>query len=366
MNRQRQTKQPKVVPSTKPKPRKQLKKAQNKSLDEDIISYYLALADPFHEGARGAKVPDQFSCPTITQTVRASLTVTASASGDALLVVTPNPLCSTLINSGTCGDASTLTTVDNLSSGSYWGVNPASFSGKLDNYRVVGYGVRVTGLSSMTNSAGKFIFGTYPINTNFVTKNLPLGGATPTTNAAYNSQAFWSEMGIPYSGASPIPGALVNYPGSRVYSAVEAGENIIEICPRLSAPAAINFKPSHDSRMGYDSITGAAGDAEYLAIDGYEACYIYYTGGVASTSSFDVELVYHLEGKPNMSTGSSVSVAALQPSAKNSVSPVKPIGMLKALEAAAREPVVKTVIEQGAAFIHPMLGRLAGTIMQLF
>jgi len=364
---QRQTTKSKVVPTTKPKPRKQLKKVQQKTVDEDILSYYLALADPFHEGARGAKVPDQFSCPTITQTIRASLTATADASGNSLIIVTPNPLASTIAAAGDLSDATQIVFVNgSTSSPRFWGVDKTSFAGKLDNYRVVGYGVRITGLSSMTNSSGKFIFGTYPVNTNFVTKNFTLGGVAPATNAAYTPQALFTELGVPYNGTTQIPGALVNYPGSRVYSAVEASENIIELCPRMSTPAALNFKPSHDSVMGFDSIGTVGGDSEYLSIDGYEACYIYYTGGVASTSTFDVELVYHLEGKPNMSTGASSGVSAIQPSAKQAVSPVKPIGMLKALEAAAREPVVKTVIETGANFIHPMLGRLASTVLSLF
>lgn len=352
-----------------PNARKKIKQQQKQSLDPVLSSYYLSLVDPFHVGALGAKVPDQYSCPTVTQTIRGSFTVTADASGNALLLALPNPLVALAMQTGSCGDFSTITYGDATTrTNGYWGIDKSGFPSKLDNYRVVGYGIRVTGLSSMTNSSGKFIFGTYPITTSWSTKDFTVGGATPATNASLTAAQFWKELGVPYNGSTAVPSALVNMPGSRVYSAVEASENIIELCPRLSTPAAMNFRETADSFLGFDYVSGStsAGDASYLKIDGYEACYVYYTGGTASTSSFDVEIVYHLEGKPSLNTGATQAVLAIQPSASHTVSPVKPIGMLKCLEAAAREPVVKTVIEQAANFIHPMLGRLAGAALRLF
>ena len=84
-----------------------------------------------------------------------------------------------------------------------------------------------------------------------------------------------------------------------------------------------------------------------------------------NTSTFDLEVVYHLEGKPNLSAATQ-AVVAVNAGSGYSPSPSKPIGMLRVVEAAAHEPVVKKVVEELAGFIHPMLGKLAGAILSVF
>lgn len=173
---------------------------------------------------------------------------------------------------------------------------------------------------------------------------------------------------MPLNGTTLSPGLLVNNPGSKVVSAIEASENVFGITPRLSSPAALTFRDSGDNYMGTDYVGGAttSGDGSYLRMEGHEAAYIYYTGGVASTSTFDLELIFHLEGKPNLNQGTTAAVVAIQSSQSIGSSPVKPSGMLRVLEKAAKEPVVKQIVEQAAGFIHPMLGRLAGSVLSLF
>lgn len=352
--------------ANKKKVNKTAKVQRSLKSDDTLAKYFLALTDPFHPGAVGAKVPDQYSCPTITQTVRASFTITANSSGNAGLLVLPNVIASVACFNGTCGDFSTITWGDNTATTqARWGVDPSTFAAKMDNYRIVGYGVRMTGLSSMTNASGKFILGTYPITTNWATKDFPVGGTTMATNANNTQFKAWSSWGVPTSGSTLTPALLVNLPGSRVVSAIEASENLFEINPRLSTPEAMNFRSSGDSLSGFDQVPGATtgGDASYLHVAGHEASYIYYTGGVASTSTFDIELIYHLEGKPSLSTGTTQAVVSVVPSQTQAASPVQPVGMLKVLEAAAKQPVVKQVIESAATFIHPMLGKLAGAVL---
>lgn len=362
-----------IVLQKKSKKRPQLTKAipraPRKTVDEDLAKYYLALTDPFHPGAVGAKVPDQYSCPTTTQTVRASFTITANATGAAGAVCFPNPVASTCLFNGNCPDFQNITWGDNtVANQARWGVDRAAFANKLDNYRVVGYGIRITGLSSMTNSSGKFILGAYPIKSKWVTKDFPVGGTTMPTNVFFTNINTMASWGVPTIGATQTPSLLVNLPGSKVISAIEASENIFGVTPRLSSPEALAFRDSNDNFMGFDSVVGSTntGDSTYLELDGHEACYVYYTGGVPNVSTFDLELIYHLEGKPNLSTGSSIAASSIQPSQAQAVGPVKPIGMLRVFEEAAKEPVVKKVVEEAAGFIHPMLGRLAGSIMSIF
>ncbi len=342
-----------------------------KNVDVDIARYYLALTDPFHPGAVGARVPDMFSCPTVTRTIRATFTMTVNASGVAGALVFPNPVASVCCFNGSCPDFGTSTFGDGSSiTYSRWGVDPTAFGNSIDTYRIVGYGIRVTGLSSMTNASGKFVMGAYPINASWATKDFTVGGVTMNTNAAmtpYNTYAAW---GVPVSGSTLVPSQFVNLPGSRVVSAIEMSENVFAVTPRLSSPQALQFRDSRDNYQGFDAVSqpaGAtvAGDGTYLDLKGHEACYVYYSGGTANTSTFDLEIIYHLEGKPNLS-GASQGVTTATVGAGYSQSPAKPIAMFKAIEAAAREPVVKKVVEQVASYIHPMLGKLAGAAMSIF
>lgn len=356
--KKRNTRQPKLKLQASPK-----------AIDDDLARYYLALTDPFHPGAAGAKVPDQYSCPTTTQTVRASFTVTANSNGNAGVFLFPNPVTAAVLFNGSCSEFSSITWGDNTTTTqARWGVDPTTFAAKLDNYRIVGYGARITGLSSMTNASGKFIMGSYPISSQWVTKDFTVGGNTIATNANFTIARTLGAWGMPYTGTTLSPGLLVNNPGSQVVSAIDASENIYGVTPRLSSPAALAFRDAGDNYMGTDYVGGAttSGDGSYLRIDGHEAAFIYYTGGVASTSTFDLEIIYHLEGKPNLNQGTTAAVVAIQPSQSIGASPVKPTGMLKVLEKAAKEPVVKQVVEQAAGFIHPMLGRLAGSVLSLF
>jgi len=313
-----------------------------------------------------------FSCPTVTRTIRGAFTVKVDANGDAGALVFPNVIASTALWTGTSTDFSTLSYGDNTTSASSrWGVDPTAFAGSMSNYRIVGYGVRVTGLSSMTNTSGKFIVGAYPIQSNFDTKDFPVGGITGATNASMTKVNTFAQWGIPSSGGALVPSALVNYPGTRVISALEFTENEFEVNPRLSSPESMNFRPAGDSLFGYNVVNSAAindtiaGNAQYLALNGHEAVFIYYTGGVASTSTFDLEIIYHLEGKPNLSGASDAVVTATVGSGLRP-SPAKPLGMLKVIEEAVKQPVVKRVIEDAATFIHPMLGRVAGAVLSLF
>jgi len=342
------------------------------TLSPEAQKYALAIMDPFDTRAFGARVPDQFAAPTVTQTVRATLSCKANSSGDVGIAIFPNVVTSAYLFSGSGSDFASVTYGDNTTiSASRWGIDASVLSAKFDNYRIVGYGVRVTGLSSMTNASGKLIMATAPINTTWITKDYPIGGVTMSTYSTdytvANTEKAW---GIPYTSTTRNPSLLVNLPQSRVVSGIELAENIFEINPKVSSPEALNFRGTSDSFIGTDvvsqssALNARSGDASYLRLEGHEAVYLYYTGGVASTSVIDVELVYHLEGKPNLNlllgqTGN------LVPATNSLGSVVRPIEMLKVLETAAKQPAVRQVVETAAGYIHPLLGRMAGALLSI-
>lgn len=360
-----------VVIKPKTKKKKQLSTAlvrapkpqRDRELQNDLLRYAAALMHPFDPVACGAKVPDQFSLPTVTRTIRATQTCTVAASGNWVGIVTNNPLFALGAQVGTIADGVQFTTVDGANGGSYWGVDKTVFKSQLDNYRVVGMGVRVTGLSSMTTASGKFVIGTMPTSSYVMSQDFSLGGATPPLDADCTPAATWKNYGIPYNGATVAPGLLVNYPGNRVISALEVTENIFEIVPRLADPEALTFRPSGDSAIGpWYQTTNGFSNADYLKLTGFESTFIYVSGATTG-STFDVELIYHLEGRPNLSAGSQAALATVSASAP---SPVAPLPMLKVLTMAAKQPTVRKVIETAAGYIHPMLGSLASSIIDLF
>lgn len=329
--------------------------------DLEVDRYALALTAPFHPSAGGAKVPDQYCLPTTTRTIRATQTCTV-AGGAWLGLITNNPCMAIACQTGTMTDGQTLTALDNTQMGTFWGVDTATFKTQMDSYRIVGMGVRITGLSSMTNASGKFIVGTFPSSSWAMAKQFTIGGVTPPTHATNTPAVTWKDWGLPYNGNFSNPALLVNYPGNRVISAMEMTENMFEIVPKLSDPEALIFRPAGDSYEGpFQNDTGV-GNADWLKLKGFETTFVYVSGATAG-STFDLEVVYHLEGRPNISAGTPGTVV---PMSSASSSPVAPVKFFKVLTEAAKQPTVKRVVETAAGFIHPMLGKIAGSLLSLF
>lgn len=358
----------KKTPATKARPAKPARAKRstfNKNTMEEVEvnRYALALMDPFHPSAGGAKVPDQYNLPTTTRTIRS--TQTATVVGGAFLgLVTNNPNMAIAVHTGSLADGANLTAHNGVGMGSFWGINQASFAAQMDSYRIVGMGVRVTGLSSMTNASGKYVIGTFPSSSWAWAQEFALGGGTPQGTAT--PALTWKDWGIPYNAGSSNPNLLVNYPGNRVVSAVEMTENVFEVVPRMADPEALIFRPSSDSTVGpFYGFTGASavtGNADYIKLKGFETTFIY-VSGAADGATFDIEIIYHLEGRPNLSAGSPGQVLPINSAAP---SPVAPVKFFQILTEAAKQPTVRQVIEDVAGFIHPMLGRIAGSLLHLF
>ena len=91
-----------------------------KSMMEDleVDRYALALTDPFHPGAGGAKVPDQYNLPTTTRTIRSTQTATV-VGGTFIGLVTNNPTMAVAVHTGTIADGATLTAHSGTAMGTY-------------------------------------------------------------------------------------------------------------------------------------------------------------------------------------------------------------------------------------------------------
>lgn len=342
--------------------RKQLAVPRAVREDPEVRRYWLALTDPFHPDAVGARVPDLYSAHTATYTVRASLTVTANASGAATQFVFPNPVTSVFNQQGASPDFAALTWGDNtVANGARWGIDQAALGSKLDNYRIVGYGIRVTNMSSMTTSQGKFFMGSYPVNSTWHTKDFTVGGAVLPTSAGLTRAATTAPWGVPLDAAGNFNSSLLaQYPGTVIRSALEMGEEAYDVAARPVDPRAFSFRTSNDQPDGWDVVGGAAasGDGSYLDMDGFEALFISLQGAVASQSAYDLEIVYHIEGRPYLGglpavTGQNQLVTP----SMSSASPVNPMGFFDAIAAAVKIPAVRQVVDTAADTVHPLLGK---------
>lgn len=328
--------------------------------------YQLALVDPFHPDAEGARVPDLFTAHTQTFKYRLSNTVTVDASGNACVTIFPNPHYAMVAENGTMSTGGQITYMDgtNIATNVSYGF-PVPNS--MRAWRIVGYGVRVTNLSSMTNSQGKFTVGTYPIDSfmkvqKFNGANVSVAGVTPSNNAAVTVNVTFNAWGLPTSGTSVVLSNLVEFPGAQVISALEMAENEVDLVPRPVDPRAFEFVNTENA-VGWDAVDAAAapitaGRADFTRLSGFEAAFVVVQGAVASTSTFDVEVVYHVEASLllNATTGTATGVSAAR-------SPSDWPGFLNALQMATSIPAVRTGVIEGASMIHPILGRLAGGLL---
>lgn len=356
------TKKNVIKKTTKQSKRKQLAVPRGVKEDPEVRRYWLALTDPFHPDAVGARVPDLYSAHTATYTVRASMTVTANSSGSATQFVFPNPVTSVFVQQGASPDFVPITWGDNtVANGARWGVDQNALGAKLDNYRIVGFGIRVTNMSSMTSSQGKFFLGSYPVNSTWHTKDFTVGGATLATNAGLTRAATTAPWGVPLDASGNFNSTLLaQYPGTVIRSALEMGEEAYDVASRPVDPRAFEFRTSNDQPDGWETVgaSGASGDASYLDMNGFEAVFVSMQGAVPSVSAYDLEIVYHIEGRPYLGglpavTGQNQIVTP----SMSSASPVNPMGFFDAVAAAVKIPAVRQVVDQGADLVHPLLGK---------
>jgi hypothetical protein len=307
-------------------------------------AYEYALTQPFSEYAMGAKVPDMYSAHTITSIVKKTLTMTTTAGGIADMIIMPNIAAICLSAAGTTSGASTVTYGDNTTQATSL-ISGPTISQLMDTYRIVGMGVRIAGVAAATATSGKVVIACVPQSSYLKVKNFTLSGVTSATNASATETATYNSWGVPISAGVFDTPTLVQFPGAEVRSLNDISLNPLEIVPNLADPEAFVFRHSADDIAGYNSVDVTAGGAlvggnpSYLCLNGFEAVVLGISGGPASTAVLDVEIVYHLEGTPNV-TASTIS-ANMSPSSARS--PVNWNTFQKAITLASNSPTIKKI-----------------------
>lgn len=343
--------------------KKKSKTPKTNAQSSGLRAYRAALTAPFSLAAQGARVPDMYSCPTVTRHITKSFTVHTNSSGEADVVILPSAYFHAVSPRGSIPSGSVWTTlsgqtVDNAV------IYTASSNLKtsLVNYRVVGYGIRVFGVASMTSTAGRCVISTLPISSFVNDKNATIGGQNAnSTNASATVGHTLTTYGIPASANVVDLPSLPALPNSIELSMMSLSENQMIVTPKIVSPEAFMFNQSADNAIGFDvndqtSINFvSSGDASYLRVSGLESVVIGVSGSTASSGVLEVEVIYHLEGTPTILNNNIVSDAPQTFCA--------PMDFLSTIAAVAKTPTFKQGLAAAGNSIYPGLGTLAMRFM---
>ncbi len=308
------------------------RKGEMRAHSDSVAAYRVALENPFSVKAIGARVPDSYCFPTVTYHLRSTYTFTSSSTGTGTALFLPSP-CFTCIStySGTYAAPTR-----HFDSGTYFAnnqpatylVSPTTMSTYLSEYRTVSWGIRLIAKDSAFTSKGKVWLALIP-----TTNNAPSWNTMNTVTAASLGvvSEYCAGLDMTYAGTS-----IMNYPSVRVFSMQDLLRGEVQVsCTPLSA-SFYDFKGTTDrSNLDWNSgqiladegvfnnATGlvnatAGGRKDIASLRGGMAVLLTVTGCPASTNEFDVELVYHLEGSPNLS-GTGGPSTGLFPSAQKVV-----------------------------------------------
>lgn len=233
-------------------------------------AYQYALNDPFNTLANGARIPDMYTGHTVCLDVKKSITLNSSSGGTGDLIIFPSmEAIAVSPRASLAGVTDAILWGDGNSAGAGSMLYGPTVQQILDTYRIVGMGVRITGIQSMTNSSGKLCVATYPIRSALALRNFPVAGATPVIDAnksGANTLAAWN---TPNSGAFINQSNLIQFPGARVFGLSELSQQPIEVVPKLCDPLAQSFRHAGDDFIGFSVANGAtvSGSSTNLSLD---------------------------------------------------------------------------------------------------
>ncbi len=303
----------------------------------DIEQFRLALCDPFNVKAIGARVIDSYTLPTATYHVRGSMKLITNSTGDCIGAFLPNP-CFAYVGTGVNGGGNDplqsngwskftenpITTFAASPGGAYL-ISPTTLNTVLTEYRVVSWGVRFLAKDTAMASKGKVYLAVVP-----TTENAPSWNTMETVTGTDISIGEYT-IGMPLTNIAGI----VNLPGVRTFSMQDLLRGEVMVCGTPTNPVFYTFKGTADRSNTtwntgqvladegvFNNTTGlvnatAGGRKDVASLRGGRAVLFCISGAPAATNELDVEIVYHLEGTPNIASANSGQLipSSMRPSA---------------------------------------------------
>jgi len=253
-----------------------------------VNKYAMALIHPFTLEAEGVRVPEPYAQPTVTYKFRRIVELTTSATGALDYAIFPNlSFCAAQYQGTSVG----LTTgvVTNLPAGVTVYSSGANIGTMLRQYRVVAFGARLKSNTTFANTTGRVYAARVPSARDFPAVAVPAG----TTLAEYSDM-----MSVPIDGTG-ITASINALPGSAQYTLSELHqESGVEFTTHPVSPAAIDFLDA--VLQTKESQTGVAVNyqAGFYSGSGWQSILITGNGLPNSSQVLTLELVYHVEGIP--------------------------------------------------------------------
>jgi hypothetical protein len=200
-------------------------------------------------------------------------------------------------------------------------VSPSTLGTHLSEYRVVAWGFRMIAKDTAFASKGKVYIAPVP-----TTNNAPSWNTFATVSGTAAAIGEYT-IGID---ADYVYNAIVGMPGTRVFSMQDLLRGEVQASGVPCDATFYTFKGTTDRSQTpwntgqvladegvFNNTTGlvnatAGGRKDVASLRGGRAFLLVATGLPTSGQEFDIEIIYHLEGTPNM-TGT-VSATALIPS----------------------------------------------------
>jgi len=332
--------------------------------NRQLSVYKAALSQPFALAAQGARVPDMYSVATTTRHITRKLTLSSNASGECDLVVVPSAYVHAMSpRSSITGGDSWITLNGATLANAVVQTLPSALSSQLTNYRVVGYGVKIIGIASMTTNAGSITIATLPAE-GYLNLTSSIGNQAANSNNAYHSVAnTLTAYGVPNSSNVVAVASLPTLPNSVESSMVNISERPITVTPKVFSPSAFTFKNTSDIGPGYmlqnqtSAVSISVGNASYLSFGGHETVVIAATGCPVTTAMLDIEITYHLEGNPFISA----TAGSIVGSDSSSVL-CDPVGFMDVLRDVSQIPTFKALAVGAGDSFYPGLGTLVGKL----
>ncbi len=270
-------------------------------------AYAKSRHDPFSPDALGCRIPDEYSLPSEAAHLRSNLTVTSTSVGTAVLTILPNVSVPILLNNGTVSGATFDT---NTVSGHL--VSNASLTSRYSSVRVVAVGVRISNRQPPGSAIGVVTVAQTPCLSTMPSTTV-LAGLDNTTG---NAQAILLAATGLTNVSGVIPG-LENLPDADIFPIQELmGQDILAV-PKINSSQFTHFRAERTLVSSFtaggvtvydygddvvatatNTVSTLSGTKSMTDCTGWNAIVISASGLPASTVSFNVEIIMHIEGTP--------------------------------------------------------------------
>lgn len=335
---------PQVNSSKKKKNKNKNNQTTGAGGDNDVNCYKLALANPFHDDAVGARVPDMYSYPTATYHAEGTFMVKTNASGVGSVTILPHPFLSLIDMTG-----STVNTPNGMftyGAGDYYAAaKQSNLAGQLTNFRTVGMGIEIRNVSPPTSATGDVIIAKVPISGQL---------AGPTALGSLTDVQSMCKVVLGLDPGSTTVGwtsDILELPDSDETSIQNLIGNALQVnCKPINSDAFIMRATNNDAvvaaanNLASGVVVNNSGVPNYIdalvseLFNGWDAILITTQGAPVSQNVLEVKYIYHFEGTPALPSGAGTVVPSMEVARF-----VRPLALWSSLEEALNRPSIQLI-----------------------